>query len=87
MATLIHTVPVVSSSKNRAENILLEPWMEAKLLAVTEIERTPNKKHAPKSANYGWQPLRRSADHARYGNEAGRSLPHGVGACQVGQGG
>jgi integrase len=32
--------------------------MEAKLLAVTDVERTPIDKHAPKSANYGWQPLR-----------------------------
>ena len=32
--------------------------MEAKLLAVPEIARTPTSKHAPKSANYGWQPLR-----------------------------
>jgi len=32
--------------------------MEAKLLAVTEVERTPTSKLTPKSANYGWQPLR-----------------------------
>ena len=32
--------------------------MEAKLLAVTEIARTPTSKHAPKSINYGWQPFR-----------------------------
>jgi integrase len=37
---------------------LLEPWMEANLLAVTRVERAPDKKHAPKSINYGWQPLR-----------------------------
>jgi integrase len=55
---LIHTVPKVQLVEEQGRDILLEPWMEAKLLAVTEVERTPNKKHAPKSANYGWQPLR-----------------------------
>ena len=55
---LIHTVPKVQLVEEQGREILLAPWMEAKLLAVTEIERTPNKKHAPKSANYGWQPLR-----------------------------
>jgi integrase len=38
--------------------VLLEPWIEANLLAVTQVDRTPDKKHAPKSANYGWLPLR-----------------------------
>ena len=55
---LIHTVPKVQLVEEQGRDILLEPWMEAKLLAVTEVERTPNKKRAPKSANYGWQPLR-----------------------------
>jgi integrase len=55
---LIHTVPRVRLVEEQGRDILLELWMEAKLLAVTEVERTPSSKHAPKSANYGWQPLR-----------------------------
>ena len=42
----------------RRREELIEPWMEAKLLAVTEIARTPTSKHVPKSINYGWQPFR-----------------------------
>jgi integrase len=44
--------------KKHGREELIEPWMEAKLLAVTEIARTPTSKHAPKSINYGWQPFR-----------------------------
>ena len=55
---LIHTVPKVQLVEEQGRDLLLEPWMEAKLLAVAEVGRTPSKKHAPRSANYGWQPLR-----------------------------
>ena len=55
---LIQTAPKVRLVEEQGREILLEPWMEAKLLAVTDVERTPIDKHAPKSANYGWQPLR-----------------------------
>ena len=55
---LIQTAPKVRLVEEQGREILLEPWMEAKLLAVMEVERTPTSKHAPKSANYGWQPLR-----------------------------
>jgi len=44
--------------EEQGREILLESWMEAKLLAVTAVARTPTSKHAPKSVNYGWQPLR-----------------------------
>jgi integrase len=55
---LIQTSPKVRLVEEQGREILLEPWMEAKLLAVMEVERQPAGKHAPKSANYGWQPLR-----------------------------
>jgi site-specific recombinase XerD len=55
---LIHTVPKIHVVEEQGREMMLEPWMEAKLLAVTQIARTPDKKHSPKSANYGWQPLR-----------------------------
>jgi len=55
---LIHTVPKIQLVEEQGREMMLEPWMEAKLLAVTQIARTPDKKHSPKSANYGWQPLR-----------------------------
>jgi integrase len=55
---LIHTVPKIQLVEEQGREIMLEPWMEAKLLAVTQIARTPGKKHSAKSANYGWQPLR-----------------------------
>ena len=55
---LIHTVPKIRLVEEPGREIMLEPWMEANLLAVMEIERTPSSKHSPQSANYGWQPLR-----------------------------
>lgn len=55
---LIQTAPKVQLVEEQSREMLLEPWMEAKLLAVTEVGRTPTSKHAPKLANYGWQPLR-----------------------------
>ena len=55
---LIHTVPKIQLVEEQGRELMLEPWMEANLLAVTQVERTSDKKHAPKSANYGWQPLR-----------------------------
>jgi integrase len=55
---LIHTVPRIQLVEEQGREMMLEPWMEANLLAVTQVERTSDKKHAPKSANYGWQPLR-----------------------------
>src|SRR5215831_16320645 len=55
---LIQIVPKVRLVEEQGREILLESWMEAKLLAVTAVARTPTKKHAPKSINYGWQPLR-----------------------------
>jgi integrase len=55
---LIQAAPKVRLVEEQGREIMLEPWMEAKLLAVTEIARTPTSKHAPKSSNYGWQPLR-----------------------------
>jgi hypothetical protein len=55
---LIHTVPKIHVVEEQGREMMLEPWMEAKLLAVTQIARTPDKKHSPKSANYSWQPLR-----------------------------
>jgi integrase len=55
---LIHTVPKIQLVEEQGREMMLEPWMEANLLAVTQIARTPDKKHSPKSANYGWQPLR-----------------------------
>src|SRR5450755_4683549 len=54
---LIQAVPKVQLVEEQGREIMLEPWMEAKLLAVTEIARTPTSKHAPKSVNYGWQPF------------------------------
>jgi len=54
----IRSVPVVKLVEEHGREELIEPWMEAKLLAVTEIARMPTKKHAPKEINYGWQPLR-----------------------------
>jgi integrase len=55
---LIQTVPKVILVEEQERQVLLEPWMEAKLLAVTNIYRSTRSKYAPKSANYGWQPLR-----------------------------
>jgi integrase len=55
---LIRSVPVVKLVEEHGREELIEPWMEAKLLAVTEIARMPASKHAPKSINYGWQPFR-----------------------------
>jgi integrase len=55
---LIQVAPKVQLVEEQGREIMLEPWMEAKLLAVTEIVRAPTSKHAPKSINYGWQPFR-----------------------------
>src|SRR5664279_632235 len=55
---LIGSVPVVKLVEEHGREELIEPWMEAKLLAVTEMVRTATSKHAPKSINYGWQPFR-----------------------------
>ena len=55
---LISEIPAIKMVEEQPREQELEPWMEEKLLAVTEIRRTPTNKHAPKSANYGWQPLR-----------------------------
>jgi len=55
---LIQSVPKVQLVEEQGREIVLEPWMEAKLLAVMEVGRTPTSEHAPKSVNYGWQPLR-----------------------------
>jgi hypothetical protein len=55
---LIQAVPKVQLVEEQGREIMLEPWMEARLLAVTEVARTPTSKHAPKSINYGWQPFR-----------------------------
>lgn len=55
---LIHMVPKIQLVEEQGRDVLLEPWMEVNLMAVTEIARTPASKHAPKSTNYGWQPLR-----------------------------
>ena len=51
------SVPVVRLVEEHGREELIEPWMEAKLLAVTEVARTPTSKYAPKSINYGWQPV------------------------------
>ena len=55
---LISETPVIKMVEEQPREEELEPWMEEKLLAVTEIPRTPSNKHAPKSVNYGWQPFR-----------------------------
>jgi integrase len=55
---MIRSVPIVKLVEEHGREELIEPWMEAKLLAVTEIVRTPISKHAPKSINYSWQPFR-----------------------------
>jgi integrase len=55
---MIRSVPVVKLVEEHGREELIEPWMEAKLLAVTETARMPTKKHAPKMINYRWQPLR-----------------------------
>lgn len=55
---MIHAVPKIRLVEEPGREIMLEPWMEANLLAVMEVERTPSSKHSPQSANYGWQPLR-----------------------------
>jgi integrase len=55
---VIRSVPVVKLVEEHGREELIEPWMEAKLLSVTEMPRTPASKHAPKAINYGWQPLR-----------------------------
>ena len=43
---MIRSVPVVKLVEEHGREELIEPWMEAKLLAVTEIARTPTSKHA-----------------------------------------
>jgi hypothetical protein len=55
---LIHTVPKIGLVEEVGRELMLEPWMEANLLVVMEIERTPVSRHSPQSANYGWHPLR-----------------------------
>jgi integrase len=55
---LIAEVPVIGMVEEQSREMELEPWMEERLLAVTEIPRTPKNKYAPKSLNYGWQPFR-----------------------------
>ena len=55
---MIRSVPIVKLVEEHGREELIEPWMEAKLLALTEIVRTPTSKHAPKSINYSWQPFR-----------------------------
>jgi hypothetical protein len=55
---LLSSLPVVKLVEEHGREELLETWMEARLLSITEIARTPTNKHAPKSINYGWQPLR-----------------------------
>jgi integrase len=54
----IAEVPLVKLVEEEPREEELEPWMEEKLLAVTEIPRAPDNKYAPKSCNYGWQPFR-----------------------------
>jgi lysophospholipid acyltransferase (LPLAT)-like uncharacterized protein len=46
---LIPSVPKVQLVEEQRRGTMLEPWMEDKLLAVTERARTPTSKHAPKS--------------------------------------
>jgi integrase len=56
---VITTVPRIKLVKEYGRSVVLEPWMEQKLLAVTEVERSPVKKHSPlKGVNYTWQPFR-----------------------------
>jgi integrase len=55
---LIPSVPKVQLVEEQRRETMLEPWMEDNLLAVTKSARTPTSRHAPKSINYGWQPLR-----------------------------
>jgi integrase len=55
---IMRSVPVVKLVEEHGREELIEPWMEARLLAVTKIARSPTSKHAPRSVNYGWQPLR-----------------------------
>lgn len=55
---LLHTIPKIQLVEEQGREMMLEPWMEVKLLAVTQIARASNKKNSPKSANYGWHPLR-----------------------------
>ena len=83
---LIHTVPKIRLVEELGREIMLEPWMEANLLTVMEVERTPNKKHSPKSANYGWQPLR---DILLIMLDTGMRPAESfawMGACEMGQG-
>jgi integrase len=55
---LIASVPVVKLIEETPREQLIKPWMGQRLLAVMENSRAPGKKHAPKSINYGWDPLR-----------------------------
>jgi integrase len=56
--SLIAEVPVIEMVEDKSREMDLQPWMEERLLAITEIPRTLDSKYAPQSANYGWQPLR-----------------------------
>ena len=55
---LLSSLPVVKLVEEHGREELLEAWMEARLLSISATVRTPTNKHAPKSINYGWQPLR-----------------------------
>jgi integrase len=55
---LLDSTPTIRMVEEAGREQLIEPWMEQKLLAVTEIKRTPDSKHAPKFINYGWEPFR-----------------------------
>ena len=62
---LLSSVPVVKLVEEHGREELLEPWLEARLLSITDIARTPTKKHAPKSINYGMAAAsRRTPYHA-----------------------
>jgi len=84
---MIRSVPVVKLVEEHGREELIEPWMEANLLAVTEIPRTPNSKHAPKSINYGWQPFRDVLlIMLDTGMRPAEVFPYAVGAYEVGAG-
>src|SRR5262249_38433663 len=55
---LIASVPVVKLVEETPREQLIEPWMGQKLLTIMKDSRTPTKKHAPKSINYSWEPVR-----------------------------
>ena len=44
---LIPNCPIIKLVEEVGREQLIEPWMEAKLLAITEMRRTPMAKHAP----------------------------------------